>query len=143
MDEKALASELFNGVWRLLGEQRSPAEDDRMLHMAHASRYHWGQVGTPSNLCIGEWQCSHVYAVLGRAEPALYHARRALEIARENGIGDFQLGYAYEALARAHAIAGEPDEARRWAERARAAAADVREDDDRRLLLADLDTIPR
>ena len=47
-----------------------------MIHAAHASRYHWSQVGEPVNVAHGEWQCSHVYAALGRAEPALHHARR-------------------------------------------------------------------
>jgi DNA-binding transcriptional MerR regulator len=142
-DERALAAELFNGVWRLLEkEERSVAENDRMVHMAHASRYHWEQVGTPANLTVGEWQCSHVYAVLGRSEPALYHAGRSLQLAQDNGIGDFQLAYAYEALARAYAVAGDPEEARRWTEQALAAADGISQDGDRELLLSDLETIP-
>jgi DNA-binding transcriptional MerR regulator len=142
-DEKALAAELFNGVWRLLEkEDRSTTEDDRMLHMAHASRYHWEQVGTASNLSIGEWQCSRVYAVLGRAEPAVHHAGRALEIAQSNGIGDFQLAFAYEALARAHAVGGDPEETRHWTEQALAAADGIAQESDRELLLTDLETIP-
>src|SRR5882757_8748909 len=88
-DERRLAIDLFNGVWRLLEkEDRSIEDDDRMLHMAHASRYHWGQVGTTVNRSRGEWQCSRVYSVLGRSEPALYHARRDLEICQAYGIAD-------------------------------------------------------
>jgi DNA-binding transcriptional MerR regulator len=142
-DERALAVALFNGVWRLLEkEDRSASDDERMVHMAHASRYHWGQVGTPSNLTIGEWQCSRVYAVLGRAEPALHHAAAALRIVQENGISDFQLAFAYEALARAHAVAGDAEEARRWTEQALAATESVSQEDDRELLRSDLESIP-
>jgi tetratricopeptide (TPR) repeat protein len=142
-EERALAAELFNGTWRLLeNEHRSTAEDDRMLNMAHASRFHWEQDGTPSNLAIGEWQCSRVYAVLGRPEPALHHAGRALQIPQDNGIGDFQLAYAYEALARAHAVAGDAQEARRWTEQALAAVELVTQADDRELIRSDLETIP-
>lgn len=62
------------------------SDDDRMLHLAHASRHHWGEVvgstdlgqGGPANLARGEWLCSRVYAVLGRAEPARHHAERLL-----------------------------------------------------------------
>ena len=72
-----------------------------MLDAPHASRFHWGEVGTAVNLARGEWQVSHVYAVLNRAEPALYHARRCLAICEANAIGDFDLAYAYEAIARA------------------------------------------
>ena len=142
-DERQLAVDLFNGVWRLLEkEDRSVEEDDRMLHMAHASRYHWGQVGKPVNLSRGEWQCSRVYSVLGRAEPALYHARRGLEICQAHGIGDWDLAYAYESLARAHAVAGDKDRARAWTEQALAAAEDIAEDEDRELVLTDLEAIP-
>lgn len=140
---RRLAVDLFNGVWQLLDKpDRTPEDDDRMLHMAHASRYHWDQIGTAENRSRGEWQCSRVYAVLGRAEPALHHATRNLEICRANGIGDFDLAFAYEALARSYALAGEAEQARAWTERARAAAADIAEDEDRELVLADLATIP-
>lgn len=142
-DERRLAAELFNGVWPLLKkEDRTVEDDDRMLHMAHASRYHWGQVGTAENLGRGEWLCSRVYAVLGRAEPALHHARRYLDICRANGIGDWDLAFAYEALARASAVAGDREAARSFTEQAVAAAKDVAEDEDRELVLTDLETIP-
>jgi hypothetical protein len=140
--ERRLAADLFNGVWQMLDKpDRTAEEDDRMLHMAHASRYHWGQVGTAENRSRGEWQCSRVYTVLGRPEPALYHANRNLEICRTHGIGDFDLAFAYEALARAYALAGDGEQARAWIEQSRAAAADIAEDEDRELLLSDLATI--
>src|SRR4051812_47480029 len=142
-DERQLAVDLFNGVWRLMEtEQRTPAQDDRMLHMAHASRYHWEQVGTAANLARGEWLCSRVYAVLGRAEPARHHARRVFEICQENGIGDWDLAFAHEALARAAAVAGDRPAVERHLADARAAAAQISEADDRDQLLGDLATIP-
>jgi DNA-binding transcriptional MerR regulator len=141
-DERTLAADLFNGVWALMEtEDRIRAQDDRMLHMAHASRYHWEQVGTPAHLARGEWLCSRVYAVLGRAEPALHHARRVLEICEEHGIGDWDLAFAHEAIARAHAVAGDRDAMEHALHEARAAADDIAEAEDRDLLLADLATI--
>ncbi len=39
---------LFNHVWSLLEmEDRTTAQDDEMLHAAHASRWHWAQTGVP------------------------------------------------------------------------------------------------
>ncbi len=141
--ERQQAIDLFNGVWRLMEqEERSTEEDDTMLHMAHASRYHWGQVGTVANLARGEWQVSRVYTVLGRGEPALHHARRVLEICRANGIGDWDLAFAYEALARASAVAGDAEQARAFTEQALAAAEDIAEDEERELVLTDLESIP-
>jgi hypothetical protein len=44
-DVRLLAAQLFNETWRLLELQgRGEQDDDRMIHAAHASRYHWGQV---------------------------------------------------------------------------------------------------
>jgi hypothetical protein len=142
-EDRRLAALLFNGVWELLEtESRSQDDDDRLLHMAHASRYHWGQVGTPEHLARGEWQCSRVYAVLLRHEPCLHHAQRVLDICQAHGISDFDLAFAYEALARAHAIGGDREKARAMTEAALAAAEKITDDEDRNILLADLETIP-
>jgi tetratricopeptide (TPR) repeat protein len=113
-----------------------------MLLSANASAYHWRQVGTPANFARSEWQMSRVYSVLGRAEPALHHARRCLQICQDNGIGDWDLGFAYEALARAAAVAGDRDAAQAWADQAYEAALDIAEDEERDVLLTDLSTIP-
>jgi hypothetical protein len=142
-EARRLAVELFNHTWMLLEKpDRSERETDLMVHAAHASRFLWEDIGDPVNHARGEWQISRVYATVGRAEPALHHAVRCLELCEEHGIGDFDLAYAYEALARAHAVAGERETARRYEERAREAATRIAEDDDRELLLRDLVTIP-
>src|SRR5437879_3844957 len=97
---RKMAAHLFNSTWTLIEKKRRTKEErDTMIHMAHASRYHWGVVGGPKELAIGEWQISHVYAVVGRPEPSLFHAQRCLEICEAHKIGDFPLAYAYEALA--------------------------------------------
>jgi len=138
------AAALFNRVWRLLETKgRTPAQDDEMIHAAHASRYHWGVVGKPVQIAIGEWQVSHVYAVLKRPEPAAYHARRCLAVCRENRIGDFPLAFAYEALARSAAVAGRPRDRDRFARLAATAAEHIQDAEDRALLLSDLKSIPR
>lgn len=144
-DERKLAAALFNATWTLMEkENRSRAEDDEMLHMAHASRHHWGRVSeaTPANLARGEWQCSRVYALLGRSEPCLHHAQRCLDLCQEHGIGDWDLAFAYEALARGHAVSGDAEQARDCTEQALAAAEDIAEDEDRELVLGDLESIP-
>lgn len=141
--QRRLAAGLFNATWTLIEKpDRSVAEDDLMIHTSHASAYHWRQVGTPANFARSEWQCSRVYALLGRGEPSLHHARRALDICTDNGIGGWDLAFAYEALARGHAVAGEAEAARSWTEQALAALDDVADQRDQALVLSDLETIP-
>ena len=143
-ERRRLAVECFNRTWTLLERSaRSPEEDDEMLHGAHASRYHWGEVGTAANRARGEWQCSRVYAVLGRAEPALHHARRCREICESapDELADWDLPFAYEALARAHLLAGDAREAQGWLDRARESLAGIADEEDRALLESDLASI--
>jgi DNA-binding transcriptional MerR regulator len=142
--QRKLAVDLFNYVWTLLEQpDRSERESDRMIDAAHASRFFWEEIGEPVHHARGEWQISRAYAVAERAEPALYHAGRCLEICEEHGIADFDLAYAYEALARAHAVAGETDAAGRYEKHAREAGERIAEQDDRDLLFSDLETLPR
>ncbi|HLY95429.1 MAG TPA: hypothetical protein VKP14_11345, partial [Gaiellaceae bacterium] len=72
--------------------------------------------GTAANRARSEWLCARVYSELGRAEPALHHARRCLELVAQNpdAMEDWDLPGAYEALARAHAVAGDGAEAERY-----------------------------
>jgi hypothetical protein len=141
-DHRQLGVDLYNHVWSLLEkDDRTREEDDEMLHAAHASRYHWGEVGSAENLARGEWQCSRVYAVLGRGEPATHHAQRCLDLCVENGIGDWDLAAAYEALARAQRVAGNEEEFRRNLELGRHAARKIAEEDDREHIERDLESL--
>jgi DNA-binding transcriptional MerR regulator len=93
---RRLGADLFNDTWRLMElEDRSPADDVLMIHQAHASAYHWLQVGTPQNVARSHWLCSRDH-----------------------------------------------DEAARHIAQARLASADITTDEDRELLLSDLETIP-
>ena len=130
-EERKVAAELFNRVWELMDKRpRSRDEDDEMLHAAHASRYHWGVVGNPEHRGRGEWQISRVYTVLKRGEPAIAHAHRCLDICEEHGLGDWDLAYAYEALARAYRTAGDASEAAKFKKLARDAGDSIVEAED-------------
>ena len=141
---RKMAAHLFNSTWGLLEKKRRTKEDnDTMIHMAHASRYHWGVAGGPKELAIGEWQISRVYAVLDRPEPSLYHAQRSLEICETSSIGGFPLAYAYEAVARAFAIAGKARLRTACLRLAKVAGGKIAEDDERSQFFKDLRTVPR
>jgi len=142
---RRLAVDLFNRAWELmLLPERTPEQDDELLHTAYASRHHWAEVGTVANAARGEWQLSRAYTVLGRAEPARHHAQRCLAYCESDpgALEDWDLPYAYEALARAELVAGNADEARRLAAKARELGERVADAEDRVHLAADLATLP-
>src|SRR5207244_3594394 len=140
---------IFNDTWTLIEKaDRTAAETDEMIHAAHASRWHWARAegSEIANLARGEWQCSRVYATLGRAEPALWHAKRCVEYAEAAVVAGtaepWDVPTSYEAMARALAIAGERAAAEDWRSRARAGVAVIPDPDARQLLEQDLATLP-
>jgi DNA-binding transcriptional MerR regulator len=141
---KRLGIDLFNKTWTLMEKEgRTPEEDDEMLHCTHASAYHWLHVGTAANRARSEWQCSRVNAILGRPEAALAHAHRCLELVESEPdvMEEFDLPAAYEALARAHLVAGDVNEARRYRKRGVAETAKIADEEDRRIMETDFATI--
>jgi hypothetical protein len=133
VDHRELARSLNRLVWD--GLAAIPVEPS-LPDAAHASLHHWRQAGGPLEEARGEWLVSHVYAVLGRGEPALHHARRSYDLCVREGYGGFDIAYAYEGMARALACAGDSPEP--WRSRAAVAAAEVADEEDRSILLADL-----
>lgn len=144
-ERRRRAADLFNLVWKFLEKpNRSAENDETMVHAAHASRFYWGEVGTAANRARGDWQLSRVYATLGRPEPALHHAERCLEhcLGHAPDLEPFDLPYAYEALARAHALAGNVDDGRHYLALARQTGERIEDADDRALLFGDLEFDP-
>lgn len=142
---RALGVGLYNRTWDLLAiEDRTPAQDDELVDAAHASAWHWLQVGNAANLARGHWLCSRVYTVLGRGEAAIHHARRANEVlaAGGGGIEDWDAAAAAEAMARALAVSGDAAGAAEWKARATTALASIADPEDRAVIEADLATVP-
>ena len=147
---RKMAIQLFNHTWDLIdkGDTRTPDESDEMIHSAHASRYHWGIVVVsgkypktgPMNLERGDWQISRVYALLKRSEAALYHALRCLNTCEEHKIGDFDIAFALEAMARAYNINGDP-KSKEYFEKAKKAGEAISNEDDKKYFLNELETI--
>lgn len=132
----------YNGkVWDLLAKpDRTPEEGAVMLHLAHASCAHWLAAGDESSHQRGEWLVSRVNAVLGYPEAALRHARTCMDLTMRfpERMAEFDRAYAFEALARAHALAGDRSEALLYLGKARKAGAAIGDDGDREVFLADL-----
>jgi hypothetical protein len=141
-EHKRFAVDLFNLTWSLLDKKdRTREDEDKMIHAAHASRYHWGEIGTPLEFERGEWQISRVYSILGRSEPALFHAQKCLSICTENEIGDFDIAFAYEAMARALSIAGDKTEPTKHHQQANRAGGNIREEEEKGYFLSELKTM--
>jgi hypothetical protein len=147
-DEQAahrrFAAACFNRAWDLIDKSdRTPEEDREMVRLSHASHWHWTQLEghTQTNLSIGYWQASRIYALLGEAENSRQYAELCLEVSKGDDVEPFYLAYAYEALARAAAVASDAEAARQYCGEAERIAEAVSDDASRAQLLGDLKTI--
>ena len=141
-NHKKFAINCFNLVWGLLDKKdRTEEEDDRMVHAAHASRFHWGEIGTALEFERGEWQISRVYSAVKRPISALFHAERCLEICKDNDIGDFDISFAYEAMARAHAVAENKVECEEYIKLAEEAGEKIEKKEDKKHFFNELKSI--
>jgi hypothetical protein len=139
---KYFSAHCFNAAWDLIDKfPRTPEEDMTMLQRSLASLWHWTQRedAKPQNLSVSYWQVSRVYALLGQAENALAYGAVSLKLAE--GLEPFYGGFAYEALARAEMVAGNEGKMNEYLEKARALAEQVEDEEDKRMLIGDLETI--
>ena len=137
----AFAKVANNATYGLLDrDDRSPDEDAVMIHQAHAAAFHWSRAGGPTHMARAEYLVSRVYGFLGRAEAASYHAARCMAWVEEAGLADFDMAYALEAKARSLAASGEVERAAEVL--AEALAVPIADDEDRELVVADINTGP-
>jgi hypothetical protein len=141
---KYFSADCFNKTWAYIDLPEWTADqEEEMLRLALASHWHWTQRKDyrPTNASIANWQVSRVFALLGQADIARRFALRSLEAIENEDVPPFYTGYAYEALARAEAVAGDEESMQAYIDKARGAAGSVDDEESKQLLLSDLDAI--
>ena len=140
---KHFAITLFNKVWDLMEKKdRTDEDDELMVHAAHTSAYHWLQVGTEVNFQRSAWQIARVYTILGNKPMALHYAQQCYDMTTENDLQDFDLAFAFEAMARAFALNGMKEDFEHFHQLAAEASEQIGEIEDKEVFLKDLDTAP-
>jgi hypothetical protein len=144
-ENRRYAVDLYNAAWELLDSpDRTPAQDDEVLTMAFASRYHWGEAedGGDEQLAVGDWFIGHVAAHLGLSALAVRFSGRALDRVESVGIGGWLLASAYEGMARAHACARDDEGRARYTALAEAALDGIDDPEEREVIEDQLRSIP-
>ncbi len=143
---KYFSAQCFNRIWELMeNPQRGDAENQEMLRLAFSSYWHWTcrDDVDDTKISVALWMNARVAAVIGMGELALDQAKRCLEISSNEGIPPFYLGYAHEALARAHQVRGESQEASMQLQAADAVLASMPDNDEKSWLAADLSELKK
>jgi len=143
IDDKALASQLFNRCWELL-EQDERSEDDsvELLTSALTSRFHWLIAGGPEQWIISDWMVARAAGAIGSSDTALRFALRAYEAARANESPDWLVASSAEGVARAYALSGNVEEFTNWAALAGRLVEVIVDPENRALVESQLADIP-
>lgn len=140
-----LSVHCFNSAWDLMDKtERTSAEDEDMLRLSMASCWHWTQRPdcTSQHLSIGYWQVSRIHSMLGRSIEARRYGELCLAASHDDAVAPFALAYAYEALARAAAIAKNEAMKLEYVALANKIINIISDADTQKMLLDDLATIP-
>ncbi len=136
---KYFSAQCFNKAWDYIEKpDRTPDDDRVMVELNQACIFHWRQREdcNDQRLSVGYWQASRIQALLGNSTEALRMGEVCLSYSGE--LKPFYLGYAHEALARAHKLAGNIKDTSRHLLRAKECLTDVGDKGERELLELDL-----
>jgi hypothetical protein len=122
-DHRPLAVACNNIAWELraMGERRSPAQTQAMLHMAGLSREYWSQAGTWLHIERADYCLAMTHLSAGLHDDAWRHAAQCLAVCLRHQAPPLEHLYAHEAMARVHHARREAAELAHHAQAMRAA----------------------
>jgi hypothetical protein len=134
--------EYNNGIFPLLEKaDRTDEETEKMIAMAYASTLHWSSYSkhTIANRARGENMIATALAYAGRKEAAMHHAERNYKMVSDNRseVADFDISYALMVMARACALNGDMDSARKYHADCEKSISLTKDPDDKKILEMD------
>jgi hypothetical protein len=138
LDDRELATQLYNRCWDLLETTRDPDQDVELLTAAFSSRYHWLNVGAVEQWICGDWMIARAASALGDGILALRFAQRAHSAAQESEIPDWLIASTAEGVARAYAVLGDVEEFNNWSALATRLIGVIADSEDQSLIASQL-----
>ncbi len=129
------AIESNNQTWDWLeSDDRSAEKIAWAIHAAHASYFHWSQIGKPVHQLRAACLLANVYAAAGQGENAKRAGEEALQLCEACGVEtqDWDWAFARDALARAVLAGGDRIQAESLRCEAAACGSAIADADDKR-----------
>lgn len=95
-----------NQAWELSVQPRNAAQDREMLNLAHASAWHWSQVGNELNRMRATMLLAEVHALLGLGSSAVAYAEEMRDYFLGRDTPDWELAFTHTIYAHAAHSAG-------------------------------------
>lgn len=141
--QRRLAAQANNRAWRLSeSTTRSPAENEEMLHAAHAAMHLWSIVGNENNKAHASQLLAHVHALLGQRKPAAAYQAPAWAYFRSGEREAWEVALTHAVAANVAACGRDDVAHRRHYLEAQALIEALPDPEDRAILLASLAVVP-
>jgi hypothetical protein len=145
---KKMGAKTNGGVWGVLdNNEPTEAELEDALEMAYTSRYHWKQVGTLTNDVRAAYMISRVFSHMKNGDQAVNYANQMLDLAKKAEKDDadnwasFDMPFVYEAIAKAHAAAGNKDECKKYTQMSQELIDKLEDKQDKEICQGELDKV--
>jgi len=132
-----------NRAWDLSVQTRSSAEDQEMLNAAHASAWHWTQVGTELNRMRAVMLLAEVHSLLGFGRSALAYAEEMRTYLLGISSPDWEVAFVHVVHAHAASAAGETEKHRASYGLAVAALEAISSEKERGIVASTFSHVPR
>jgi hypothetical protein len=142
ISHKQLAMSCNNRAWELSSQARTPAQDREMLDAAHASSWHWAQIGTELNRMRATMLLAEVHALLGYGPSAFFFAQEMRSYFLNRDTPDWEVAFTHAIYAHAAHAAGRPDEHREAYREATRALRAIADEEDRNTVLDVFNQVP-
>lgn len=142
LDDRTLATQLYNRCWEILElESRTSDDDVELITKALTSRFHWLKAGAREQWIISDWMVSRASGVVGAPELSLFFALRAHDAAQIGDVPDWLVASTAEGVAHAYAAAGNAEEFTKWNALAGRLVEVIADEEDRVLVTSQLTNI--
>jgi hypothetical protein len=140
---RQIAMNCNNRAWALSVQPRTPVEDREMLDAAHASAYHWAQVGTELNRMRATMLLAEVHALLGhgRTAQAFASVMHSYFLGRGD-TPDWELAFTHAICAHCAYAAGDTEAHRTAYREAVAALGAIADEEDRQVVAQTFQHVP-
>ena len=130
-----------NRAWDLAAVERTPQEELEMINAAHASSWHCSVVGTELHVMRSKMLLARVHTLAGHGPYAFALAREVRDYFLFRESPDWELAFVHSIYAHAAQVVGDAEGHRLAYEKAVAALAAVRGEEDRALVRETLDRV--
>ena len=141
--QRRIAARANNKAWELSEKlNRTQAEDQEMLHAAHAAMHLWSIVGNESNKAHAEQLLAHVSALLGDATRAVEYFQGSSEFFSSGKCEAWEVAMCRAIAANVAACTGDDISHQALYDDAASRIAALPRSEDREILLATLRVVP-